>query len=275
MLTAGVPSMTDYHNLVGSQAFRDMEEDSNQFLKTHVDTLESYAQKWVKDPLHQWSRQWEYPYVDEQVRSFLADRSGNPIRVLDAGSGVTFFPYYLQSNYPCEVKCVDYDEGLGSIFDAINAKVDSPVDFKSAGISALPFEDDSFQFVYCISVLEHTEQYPEIIKEFRRVLAPSGVLVVTFDISIDGDRDIPIEGAQKLLHELNEVFPGKTSQTDSLRDVLNRSDVLTTRVVGKHDRRLLPWPSPLESAWSNVRRLRVPRVRSYPNLSCYCDVYQK
>lgn len=45
---------------------------------------------------------------------------------------------------------------------------------------ALPFADASFDFILCREVIEHVESVPHTLREFRRVLAPGGRLVLTF-----------------------------------------------------------------------------------------------
>ena len=53
---------------------------------------------WPKDPLHTWSRLWEYPYVLFHIRqSFFKINKKQKIKILDFGSGVTFFPFILSN----------------------------------------------------------------------------------------------------------------------------------------------------------------------------------
>lgn len=42
----------------------------------------------------------------------------------------------------------------------------------------LPFEDQSFDYVECIDVLEHVKELPDVMREIHRVLAPGGRLHV-------------------------------------------------------------------------------------------------
>lgn len=43
----------------------------------------------------------------------------------------------------------------------------------------LPFEDESFEVVTMLAVLEHLNHPLAIIKEIRRVLTPNGKLILT------------------------------------------------------------------------------------------------
>lgn len=48
-----------------------------------------------------------------------------------------------------------------------------------ASVYEIPFPDDHFDIVLCMSVLEHLENPPKAIEEMRRVLKPSGKIIVS------------------------------------------------------------------------------------------------
>ncbi|MBI2589457.1 methyltransferase domain-containing protein [Candidatus Berkelbacteria bacterium] len=50
--------------------------------------------------------------------------------------------------------------------------------FLEGSVTALPFEDESFDAVICIEVLEHVPELERALKELGRVLRPGGSLVV-------------------------------------------------------------------------------------------------
>jgi len=270
-MPSGVPSREQYDSVVGSELFDQLEAFSNEFLKTHPGVQESYG--WVRDPLHQWSRQWEYPFVYQNVRIALADRSVGA-RVLDAGSGATFFPYLIGEVEPdASVTCCDYDSSLTAIFDRVNAArgQQRSVEFHQADLRRLPFDENSFDVVYCISVLEHTDSYPQILDEFRRVLRPGGMLINTFDIGLDGVSDIPPDEAERLLDCLASKFdpwvPGSVGR-------MIGPGSISSRELGARNPELLPWQYPLLS-WLKA----VVKQRSMPrgigkNLSVFCAAYR-
>ncbi len=43
----------------------------------------------------------------------------------------------------------------------------------------LPFEDGSFSYVVCVGGIEHLENPYALIREFKRILAPGGHLLIT------------------------------------------------------------------------------------------------
>ena len=53
-------------------------------------------------------------------------------------------------------------------------------------LQKLDMPNESLDVICCISVLEHTDNYGEIVREFARVLKRGGLLVLTFDLSLDG-----------------------------------------------------------------------------------------
>lgn len=275
MLRSGIPKLDDYQECVSGPDFRRMEEFSEDFLKRNQAALQPYSKKWVGDPLHSWSRQWEYPFVFEHLQDDDPNRAGAEARVLDAGSGFTFFPFYVATQTGFHISCVDTDGSLSEIFQSADAPGKSKVEFTSADISDLPFEDSSFQAIYCISVLEHTRDFLEIIQEFRRVLTADGYLIVTFDVSIDGDRDIPPSRADSLLRELESVFPHSDLEENSFENAVRQPGILTTSKMAQLDRTLLPWRHPLVSTLSSLRKGRLPRRWwSFPDLTCYCAVFR-
>jgi len=272
----GIPTIDSYRELLKSNLFRSMETFSSQFLKKNKIALQEYRRKWVADPLHQWSRQYEYPFVYFHVRDYINNQQKSDLKILDAGSGVTFFPYYLCSNSPkIKVYCCDYDLTHGQIFDNINKNLNLPNNFFPADIRRLPFGTSTFDIVYCISVLEHTDDYDIIIQEFKRMLKPNGLFIVTFDISIDGIDDIPREKAVELIESLEKHFfctNGFNSKQDL--DLIDSEKILTTRYIRELDKNLLPWKYSCSNALKDLLRLRAPK-RFFTNLTCFCQALSK
>lgn len=265
-LKTGFPSAEDYKKLNKDEHFIKLEEFSKNFLQVHHEALKEYKKKWVKDPLHQWSRQWEYPFALERLLPVLRSGDSN-VQILDAGSGVTFFPYYLKSINPesATIHCCDYDKTLHTTFDLINYLETDKVLFQNADLHKLPFEDSSFDAIYCISVLEHTKNYKQIIQEFKRVLKTKGTLVLTFDISIDGTEDISVDRADELIQELAKHFQTQ-DEFESIEKQLVETNPFTTLDAKKIDPKLLPWKS---SLFSKLKSLigKAPRT---PLLTFYC-----
>jgi SAM-dependent methyltransferase len=134
------------------------------------------------------------------------------------------------------------------MFDDINAaRGKPPVSFIDAALQDLPLDEDTLDAICCISVLEHTDDYEEILKEFVRVLKPGGLFVLTFDLSLDGRHTLRREVAEKLLRSLTEKF-----RADDAIDVkgelarMSEPGILSTDHVRATEPELLPWTRPVK-----------------------------
>ena len=267
----GLVEMSDYLKLVKSESFHQIEIFSDEFVEQTKDILDPYSKKWVKDPLHQWSRQWEYPYVIGTVNRFT--RRNKNVSILDLGSGITFLPYYLKKNTGIkEVIALDYDQGLEGLFTKVNRVLKTNVRFIHQDIRELEkSRKQSLDFIYCVSVLEHTDQYPSVIKSCHRLLRKGGYLCLTFDISLDGHDDIPVTEAKKLLGALGRTFKNRDLEKNLDKDF---DDVITSKKISKIDKRLMPWKYP----FINIVRpaLKLKGIGSaYKNLTFCCITVEK
>ncbi len=251
-IRSGVPTLAEVERLLGEPLYADLCGANDAFLDRHARALARYGRKWGASPMQGWSRRWEYPYVAQRVLEFLRGQQGGA-KVLDAGSGITFFPYYLCQQAPgTEITCCDLARSYAPVYDKINAATDARVRFVQAMLQQLPLDADSVDAIYCISVLEHTGNYGAILDEFARVLRPGGLLVITFDISLDGRTDIAPAGARALLEEAGRRFdlPAGLGVAAEFERLQRPGDLLTTDHIRRTAPHLLPWPHPvLKSAW--------------------------
>jgi len=156
---------------------------------------------WTKDVVSSSTRPYpvrraEYPWALSKAD---LDRS---MKILDIGSGVSLLPIYLASNGH-EVTSVDNDAILMNKISPLMAKCcKADLKYRLGDAAKLPFEDDTFERVFCISVLEHLEEekidgkyvnYHKLnldvtaIADMIRVLRPGGLLILTFDWSENPD----------------------------------------------------------------------------------------
>jgi len=222
--------------------------------------LTSYGRHWGPHPFRLWSRRWEYPFAADALLRFANEQgaAGARFRVMDAGSGVTFFPYYICSRVPnAEFDCVDYDRTYSAMFNTINRSETALVHFVQATLQKLPMDDRALDAIVCISVLEHTNKYAEIIDEFFRVLRPGGQFVLTFDVSLDGKFTLPLAEAERLLGVIQERFVVE-GNLDLLRELSHLHDpgVLTSDHVQATEPELMPWTLPVRVAKAAVDLLK-------------------
>lgn len=263
-LRNGIPELNEYQRLLETDKFKEIEKYSNSFVKDSSGILQSYNEKWVKDPLHQWSRQWEYPFVIDAARKQAAKTKN--LNALDLGSGITFMPYYLLEVLKARgVTALDYDETLTDLFAKVNKRRKSSAKFLKQDIRTLP-AGEQFDFIYCVSVLEHTDQYPSIIKSVHKLLKPGGSFALTFDISLDGYDDIPISEAKKLLKSLEKTF-SVSGLTDHLK--MDRQKVVVSSAIGRQNKNLLPWKYPVINVVRPLLQLKGVG-HPYKNLTFCC-----
>jgi SAM-dependent methyltransferase len=87
-------------------------------------------------------------------------------RLLDLGCGARpYAPLYQAA----------FEECIAADFEARTMGVDVRLDAQ-----ALPFRDDSFEYVLCSEVIEHVPNAHKALGEIARVLRPGGVLLVTW-----------------------------------------------------------------------------------------------
>jgi hypothetical protein len=217
----GIPRLTDYERSLASPALAAMAHFSREFAAAHGERLRVFRRSWVSDPLWQWSRTWEYPFVFAHLQQFAATRES--FDLLDAGSGATFFPFFLARQLNARVLC-------------------------------------------------NTNRFREIIAEFLRILAPGGLLVLTFDISPSGVADIPRDAACDLFDavtEATEPFGHSSAKHESLDQALaDLPHRLTTEWARRNRPSSLPWRWPAASALkASVRR---GRLATFIDLTCCC-----
>lgn len=274
-LADGFPQMAEYWGLLESDFFHEIEHYSDSFVANVRQALRRYRHKWVLDSLHQWSRQWEYPYVIQQVED-VVENTDQP-KILDLGSGVTFLPFYLESQLRGrgEIVCSDYDASIVNIFREVAELQGSALRLDSEDMRHLTYAPSSFDVAYSVSVLEHTDNYEQAIQSIHGVLKPQGKLILTFDLSRDGYDDIPLEKAHGLLQAVANSFTGfEPPSRDELTEMANADGILVSHEMAKHDKGLMPWVVPfVNPVRTLVRHRRVGRL--YKDLTVYCLAVQK
>jgi hypothetical protein len=98
-------------------------------------------------------------------------------------------------------------------------------------------------------VLEHTNNYGEIVREFARVTKTGGLLVLTFDLSLDGKFELRKDVAADLLNKVSEWFDlGGVNTSAELDRMEKQSEILSTDHVKRTEPDLLRWRFPLAKA---------------------------
>jgi SAM-dependent methyltransferase len=122
------------------------------------------------------------------ILRFTKDIKGD--KILDLGTGGGVIPLVLKK-YGADVSCVDTWEAHSSDLDIFKVgDANTVVDrLRNNGIKTircdiekdkLPFEDDTFDFVWMLAVIEHLHASPkDILREIHRVLKRGGHLILS------------------------------------------------------------------------------------------------
>src|SRR5438132_10352251 len=122
-LRTGIPRLAELDEHLASDEYKHHVDFNRAFLERNDAAMSEYGKLWAKDTFRLWSRRWEYPFVAQRVSQFAQQQPGEaPFRVLDAGSGVTYFPYFLRAEIPrSEITCFDSNPSYHPMFAAVNA----------------------------------------------------------------------------------------------------------------------------------------------------------
>src|SRR6266511_4943190 len=95
--------------------------------------------------------------------------------VLDAGCGAGAF-LDVVAPYAERVVGVDLSESVESAYASMRSH--AGVDVVQGDLVQLPFPEESFDFVYCIGVIQHTSDPEAAFKSLARMVRPGGTLAV-------------------------------------------------------------------------------------------------
>ena len=111
------------------------------------------------------------------LREVLSEKQGlapHGLKVLDVGCGGGLLAEEF-ARLGCRVTGVDPSGDSLATARAHAREEGLEIDYVVAAGEQLPFEDGSFQAVYCCDVLEHVDDVAQTVAESARVLSPGGV----------------------------------------------------------------------------------------------------
>lgn len=112
-------------------------------------------------------------------------------RALEVGAGTGYFSLnLLRAGVVGHASCLDISPGMLAALSENAARLGLArrVDTKATDAEHLPYDDASFDLVFGHAVLHHLPDLHQSFAEFRRVLAPGGVVVFAGEPSRHGDR---------------------------------------------------------------------------------------
>jgi SAM-dependent methyltransferase len=164
----------------------DLDELDTPEFRAVLDPMDRLVQREDVSYLHPGKR-WEYPWALQRARPEPG------ARVLDVGCGNSIFPIYLATQgHRVTAVDLDFHPGLDRMHGV-------EVEYLEADMTALPLDDEAYDAVFCISVIEHLPEarIPVAMQEMRRVLRPGGRLLLTTDYYEDASADLWYEGPDR------------------------------------------------------------------------------
>jgi len=152
----------------------------------------------------------------------------NISNVLEIGCGTGSVAAFLAEKYGMNVLGTDFDPEEVDIARALYGETDR-LRFRVEDAACMSFPDNRFDLVISQNVFHHVPNWPQVVREVRRVLRPNGYFIWL-------DFYVPVL-LKKLLRPLGKSHGLYT--LDDIRSVLYRNGL-----EGRYDRRALRGPFP-------------------------------
>lgn len=205
LIYSGIANKNHFESNVWKNIVKEMENYQDYFLSFEKE-FRSKEYSWPSDALHNWSRLWEYPYIYSNLKHLFPQPEN--IELLDIGSGVTFFSFYLaQLGFSVTASDIDpiAEQDINSALKVIDTK-SGKLKVSLCTEESLPFSDSSFDAITSISVIEHVTDFEANIREIHRVLKNDGYFLITFDIDLSGVHELKPSTYRNFNQILNKYF---------------------------------------------------------------------
>ncbi len=277
MLSSGIPRISEYQELDKEADFKRLLDYSRRF-RAEVEARDVFSRfysiKWVADPFLQWSRRWEYVYVLQRLENWW-EHNPHALDIADAGSGFTFFPFYLQRQRPdARIRCIDADPTAGRAIDEAVRVLGNGPSFSLEDLEKLNQVSGSLDAVFSVSVIEHTGNPKQVVEEIHRVLKPGGMFVCTFDVSFETGSPMHVKQVERLVNRLHNLFDRQDDEDISITDSVERSNRITTTWISRAYPDRLPWRNPRLVWLYDALRGRF-RSTLYRPMTFYCGTFIK
>jgi len=157
---------------------------------------------WKGKGMEGWTARWYTRTRRNDMEDFrrqaksVAERLRSGCDVLEVAPGPGFFAVELAKLGDFKITGLDVSRTLVDIATGNARDAGVKVDFRLGNASAMPFADDSFDFIYCSAAFKNFSQPVKALDEMHRVLRPGGEAVIQ-----DLRKDVSLEEINTYISE--------------------------------------------------------------------------
>lgn len=171
-------------------------------------------------------QQGELVVAEHVVRYRFAAQLAPGRRVLDAASGEGYGSAILAAAGAASVRGVELDPKA-----VAHAQERYGLEFTTGNVEQLPLDDASFDLVVSFETIEHVNDPERTLAEFRRVLAPDGLLVIS---TPNKDRSL-VENEFHAREFTHDEFVALLRQTFPHIALRYQQNWMTTAILGERE----------------------------------------
>lgn len=141
-------------------------------VKYFLDVLPYYIQAFFDEEEHIFPRDIEptdgrFTYIENIVAPHK-----KPLRICDVGCGKGRFVKLLHHNFP------EHSYDACDLSPELLKEVPAAINTDIANLLYLPYEDNTFDIVFCVEALEHAVNIPRAVSELVRITKPEGAIII-------------------------------------------------------------------------------------------------
>jgi ubiquinone/menaquinone biosynthesis C-methylase UbiE len=154
----------------------------------------------------------------------VADQIPARSQVLEVAPGPGYFAIELAKLRRCRVTGLDISHTFVEIARRNGAEAGVKVDFQRGNAASMPFEDESFDFLFCRAAFKNFSQPVRALQEMYRVLAPGGRALI-IDLRRDASQESISEAIDGMdLGGVNKIITKLTFRFMLLKRAYTRSE---------------------------------------------------
>ena len=145
-----------------------------------AETVKAYRGTGMEGSIARWYTRTRSKDMEDFRREArrIAGELASGARVLEVAPGPGFFSIELAKLGKYRITGLDISQTLVEIATKGAAEAGVKVDFERGNASAMPFADNSFDFVYCSAAFKNFTEPVKALDEIYRVLVPGGTAVI-------------------------------------------------------------------------------------------------